>query len=57
MSLKDLPAETRPREKLLARGPVALADAELLARTQHFTGVHIRRTMLCSPYLAERGLL
>jgi DNA repair protein RadC len=31
MSLKDLPAETRPREKLLARGPAALADAELLA--------------------------
>jgi DNA repair protein RadC len=29
--LKDLPAETRPREKLLARGPAALADAELLA--------------------------
>ncbi|MEF7612669.1 DNA repair protein RadC [Aquincola sp. MAHUQ-54] len=31
MSLKDLPAELRPREKLLARGPSALADAELLA--------------------------
>jgi len=31
MSLKDLPAELRPREKLLARGPAALADAELLA--------------------------
>lgn len=28
---KDLPAETRPREKLLARGPAALADAELVA--------------------------
>jgi DNA repair protein RadC len=30
-SVKDLPAEARPREKLLARGPAALADAELLA--------------------------
>jgi DNA repair protein RadC len=31
MSIKDLPAATRPREKLLALGPAALADAELLA--------------------------
>ena len=31
MSLKDLPAALRPREKLLERGPAALADAELLA--------------------------
>lgn len=31
MSIKDLPAATRPREKLLAQGPAALADAELLA--------------------------
>ncbi len=31
MSLKTLPAPLRPREKLLARGPAALADAELLA--------------------------
>jgi DNA repair protein RadC len=31
MPLKDLPAAARPREKLLARGPGALADAELLA--------------------------
>jgi DNA repair protein RadC len=29
--MKDLPAEQRPREKLLARGALALADAELLA--------------------------
>ncbi len=28
---KDLPAATRPREKLLAFGPAALADAELIA--------------------------
>ncbi|PZP31587.1 MAG: hypothetical protein DI603_12075 [Roseateles depolymerans] len=31
MSLNDLPPDSRPREKLLARGPQALADAELLA--------------------------
>ncbi len=29
--LKSLPSEARPREKLLARGPSALSDAELLA--------------------------
>jgi DNA repair protein RadC len=31
MQLQDLPPETRPREKLLARGAGALSDAELLA--------------------------
>jgi DNA repair protein RadC len=31
MPLHDLPPDARPREKLLARGPAALADAELLA--------------------------
>jgi len=31
MAFKDLPADARPREKLIARGPAALADAELLA--------------------------
>ena len=31
MPLKNLPPESRPREKLLARGPGALSDAELLA--------------------------
>ena len=31
MLLKDLPEDARPREKLLARGPAALSDAELLA--------------------------
>ncbi|MET0210666.1 MAG: DNA repair protein RadC [Burkholderiaceae bacterium] len=30
-TLTALPPEVRPREKLLARGPAALADAELLA--------------------------
>ncbi|MES2281203.1 MAG: DNA repair protein RadC [Pseudomonadota bacterium] len=31
MLLKDIPQDSRPREKLLARGPGALSDAELLA--------------------------
>lgn len=31
MALKDLPPDARPREKLIARGPAALSDAELLA--------------------------
>ena len=31
MPFKDLPADTRPREKLLARGAAALSDTELLA--------------------------
>jgi len=31
MPMKDLPADARPREKLLARGPGALSDTELLA--------------------------
>ena len=31
MSIMDLPADARPREKLLARGPQALSDVELLA--------------------------
>lgn len=30
-SLKDLPEEERPRERLVAKGPGALSDAELLA--------------------------
>ncbi len=31
MVLKDIPADARPREKLLANGAGALADAELIA--------------------------
>jgi DNA repair protein RadC len=31
MTIKDLPADARPREKLLRQGASALADAELLA--------------------------
>jgi DNA repair protein RadC len=31
MAIKDWPASERPRERLLAQGPAALSDAELLA--------------------------
>ena len=31
MPLDQLPPDARPREKLLARGPGALSDVELLA--------------------------
>src|SRR5687768_3538448 len=31
MPLKDLPADARPREKLIERGAAALSDTELLA--------------------------
>jgi DNA repair protein RadC len=31
MALKDIPADARPREKLLATGAASLADAELIA--------------------------
>ncbi|MSQ74183.1 MAG: JAB domain-containing protein [Rhodoferax sp.] len=39
MPLKDLPPDARPREKLLARGPAALSDVELLALLLR-TGIH-----------------
>ncbi|WP_341775454.1 UPF0758 domain-containing protein, partial [Stenotrophomonas maltophilia] len=31
MPIHDWPEQERPREKLIARGPTALSDAELLA--------------------------
>jgi DNA repair protein RadC len=31
MNLQELPPDTRPREKILTRGPAALSDTELLA--------------------------
>ena len=42
MALLDLPADARPREKLLARGAAALSDTELLALLLR-TGLGIRR--------------
>ena len=55
MVLKDIPPDARPREKLLAHGPAALADAELIAlllRTG-FKGVSVLQ--LAEKLLADFG--
>ena len=55
MVLKDIPPDARPREKLLAHGPTALADAELIAlllRTG-FKGVTVLQ--LAEKMLADFG--
>ena len=51
ISIKDWPADERPREKLLLRGPQALSDAELLAiflrtGTRGKTAVDLARELL-----------
>lgn len=61
MSIQDWPIDERPREKLLARGPVALSDAELLAvflRTgsRGRTAVDLARDLL-SEFDGLRGIL
>lgn len=53
--IKDLPEFERPREKLRARGPQALSDAELLAVLIH-TGTKGRSAIqLASALLREAG--
>lgn len=61
MPITDWPAEERPREKLLARGPESLSDAELLAiffRTgvRGHSAVDLARALL-SRYGSLRQLL
>jgi len=51
--LKSLPANARPREKLLARGPAALGDAELLALLLR-TGIAGKHVMQLAQELLER---
>lgn len=51
MAITDWPEDERPREKLLARGPAALSDAELLAiflrtGTRGKTAVDLARDLL-----------
>src|ERR1043165_7248183 len=53
MSLTHLPPDARPREKLLARGPQALADAELLALLLR-TGIQGTPVLLLAPVLLDR---
>lgn len=61
MPITDWPAEERPREKLLQRGPGALTDAELLAiflriGTRGKTAVDLARELL-SQFGSLRALL
>ncbi|MEJ8856199.1 DNA repair protein RadC [Variovorax robiniae] len=53
MSFKDLPAEMRPREKLIARGAGALGDAELLALLLR-TGIAGKNVLQLSQELLDR---
>lgn len=55
MSIRDWPAAERPREKLLARGPQALSNAELLAIFLR-TGVRGKSALdLARDMLADHG--
>jgi DNA repair protein RadC len=51
--LKGMPSEARPREKLLARGPGALSDAELLALLLR-TGMAGKHVVQLAQELLER---
>lgn len=51
--LKGLPADARPREKLLQRGPSALSDAELLALLLR-TGVQGKNVLELAQELVDR---
>jgi len=53
MSMKELPAPLRPREKLLSNGPAALADAELLALLLR-TGVRGRGVLELAQHVIDR---
>ncbi|MDD2729393.1 DNA repair protein RadC [Malikia sp.] len=53
MPLKGLPADARPREKLLQRGPSALSDAELLALLLR-TGVQGKNVLELAQELVDR---
>lgn len=53
MSLKTLPPALRPREKLLAHGPAALADEELLALLLR-TGTRAQGVLQLAQSLIER---
>jgi DNA repair protein RadC len=55
MNFKDLPSDAMPREKLLARGPAALSDAELLALLLR-TGIQGKNVlMLAQELLVQFG--
>jgi DNA repair protein RadC len=55
VNFKDLPSDAMPREKLLARGPAALSDAELLALLLR-TGIQGKNVlMLAQELLVQFG--
>ncbi len=51
--LKGLPSDSRPREKLLARGPTALSDGELLALLLR-TGIAGKHVLQLAQELLDR---
>ncbi|MES2187352.1 MAG: DNA repair protein RadC [Pseudomonadota bacterium] len=53
MPVKDLPADAQPREKLLARGPAALGDVELLALLLR-TGIQGKGVLQLAQELLDR---
>jgi DNA repair protein RadC len=53
MPLKGMPADARPREKLLQRGPGALSDAELLALLLR-TGIPGKNVVMLAQELVDR---
>ena len=50
--LEGLPSDSRPREKLLQRGPAALSDAELLALLLR-TGIAGKNVLLLAQELVD----
>jgi DNA repair protein RadC len=54
MPLKDLPLDAQPREKLLARGPGALSDVELLALLLR-TGIKGKGVLQMADELLQMG--
>ncbi len=55
MRVKDMPVADRPRERLLAGGPVALADRELLALLLGSGGKGVDAVELASRVIAHCG--
>ena len=52
IALEGLPSDSRPREKLLQRGPAALSDAELLALLLR-TGIQGKNVLLLAQELVD----
>ena len=44
LTIKELPADERPREKLLAHGPEAMSNAELIAILLRTVGIVLKGT-------------